>query len=321
MSRSLSFLDKSFWLADSDANPKHVACLQRLVLPEGAEPTEYVTSLYQEMQSFSKACPPFNCRVKAFLKYPLGLQPVKAMNMQYHVQLHKVRNVKDNRAMDSFVARLHESRLDPDKPLWQYHFIFDGKSREYAIYIRVHHMYGDGATLVRWFQAGYMSRPRQEGFTPVWAMKRLRHIKPKEKYRTRLWQGIWGTLLTARDLTVILVRLLLKLVRINPHYMPIPFSGTKTLLTGQVKAGRAVATMDLDFARVKALSRRSRASANEILLCAFDIGVHKLLQDHGHVFRKGLYTNMPINLRKPGEKTTGNKIDFKVGGFLKSSKE
>ncbi|RDV24629.1 DUF1298 domain-containing protein [Alteromonas aestuariivivens] len=308
MAKTLSFLDKSFWLADSDANPKHVACLQRLEMPEGADPVQYVVALHAEMQSFSKACSPFNCRVKALFKYPLGLQPVKNMNMQYHVQLHKVADINDARAMDSFVARMHESRMDPDKPLWQYHFIYDGVSRQYAIYIRVHHMYGDGSTLVRWFQAGYMSRPKQQGFTPVWAMKRQRTRKPREKFRTRLWQGIWNNLLMIRDLSVIFIRLLLKLVHINPHYMPVPFSGTKTVLTGQVKEGRAVATMDLDFTRVKALSRRTRASANEILLCAFDIGVHRLLQDHGHVFRKALYTNMPINLRKPGEKTTGNKI-------------
>ncbi len=78
----------------------------------------------------------------------------------------------------------------------------------------------------------------------------------------------------------------MKILRVNPHYMPIPFTGTKTVLTGQVKAGRAVATMDLDFKRVKALARRTRSTANEVLLCAFDIGVHKLLQDHGQVFKK-----------------------------------
>ena len=62
-------------------------------------------------------------------------------------------DVTNREALDAFVARLHASRLDPDKPLWQYHFIFDDNSETFAIYARVHHMYGDGATLVRWFQA------------------------------------------------------------------------------------------------------------------------------------------------------------------------
>jgi diacylglycerol O-acyltransferase len=90
--------------------------------------------------------------------------------------------------------------------------------------------------------------------------------------------------------------------------MPIPFTGTKTILTGQVEKGRVVSTLDIDFSRVKVLSKRLRASANEIMLCAFDIGVHRFLKDYNHTFKKPLYTNMPINLRKPGETTGGNKI-------------
>ncbi|GGF53560.1 wax ester/triacylglycerol synthase domain-containing protein [Alteromonas lipolytica] len=309
MSQKLSFLDRSFWITESRANPKHVGCLQLLEMPEGSEPKTYVTALHEEMQGFARACPPFNCRVKAVFIWPLGLQPVKHMYMDYHVQCHQVEDVHDRVALDDFVARMHETRLDPDKPLWQYHFLYSPKQRTFAIYARVHHMYGDGATLVRWFQAGYLDDAQTEGFVPVWAIKRLRQQKRKHyKPMKRFWVNVWETLLTGKDLAVIFTRLLLRLVRINRHYMPVPFTGTRTVLTGQVKSGRAVATFDLEFARVQALAKRTRASANEVLLTAFDIGVHRLLQDHGHVFTRALYTNMPINLRKPGEKTTGNRI-------------
>ena len=309
MAKSLTFLDKSFWLTESDANPKHVASLQLLSIPDGAKPKAYVTELYQEMKGYAKACPPFNCRVKTLFAYPVGLQPVKKLNMDYHVQLHRVDDITDRVALDDFVASLHESRLDPDKPLWQYHFIYDEQHDTYAIYARVHHIYGDGATLVRWFQAGYLPQPQDEQFIPVWAVKRLR-TKRGQKGRpiVDFFTSVFGFLRMVFDLVIIMVRLLMRLCRFNTHYMPVPFTGTKTRLTGQVKAGRAVATMDIDFARVKAVGKRARASANEVLLTAFDIGVHRLLQDHGHTFKKALYTNMPINLRKPGEKTTGNKI-------------
>ena len=36
MAKTLSFLDKSFWITESDENPKHVACLQLLAMPKGA---------------------------------------------------------------------------------------------------------------------------------------------------------------------------------------------------------------------------------------------------------------------------------------------
>jgi len=162
--------------------------------------------------------------------------------------------------------------------------------------------------LVRWFQSGYVSHSHDTHFTPVWAVKRLRHRRRDPVSFYKRLENVGYGLKAVFDLLVIFLRIFMKIIRINSHYMPVPFTGTKTVLTGQVKAGRAVATMDLDFTRVKALARRTRSTANEVLLCAFDIGVHKLLQDHGQVFKKALFTNMPINLRKPGEKTTGNKI-------------
>lgn len=308
MGYRLSFLDKSFWLTESTANPKHVGCLQLLAPPENAAVDKYVQELLVEMKSFSRATPPFSCKVKSLLGYPIGLQPAKRMEMDYHIQMHVVEDVTDKVALDDFVARLHESRLDPDKPLWQYHLIHDAQSHCYAIYARVHHLYGDGATLMRWFQSCYLNEPDAQSFTPLWAVKRLRKKGGKPGRMKGMWQAFVGALRTAFDLLVIFSRLFLKLIRINSHYMPIPFTGTKTVLTGQVKQGRAVATTDLDFERVRRVAKRTRSTANEVLLCAFDIGVHRLLQDHGHVFKKSLFTNMPINLRKPGEKTSGNKI-------------
>ncbi|MED5520265.1 MAG: hypothetical protein VX459_00865 [Pseudomonadota bacterium] len=64
MAKTLSFLDKSFWITESDENPKHVACLQLLAIPKGAKSTEYVPQLFQEIRSFARATSPFNCAVK-----------------------------------------------------------------------------------------------------------------------------------------------------------------------------------------------------------------------------------------------------------------
>jgi hypothetical protein len=43
-------------------------------------------------------------------------------------------------------------------------------------------------------------------------------------------------------------------------------------------------------------------------LCCFDIATHRFLKNYGQIFDKALYTNMPINLRKPGDQSSGNKI-------------
>lgn len=307
MTKKITFLDKTFWITESEANPKHVAGLQLLEMPEDA-PEDYVEQLFAELQSFNKAVPPFNCKVSRFLGYPVKLSPVEQLNMDYHVQMHVLDDINNKPELHKFVAKLHETWLDRDKPLWQYHLIKDQANKGFAIYIKVHHMYGDGATLIRWFQKGYSEQKSSQGFVPVWAADLALRDRKKVNIFKQIMTGLWDIIITVKDLVWILFRLLLKLLRINQVYMPIPFSGTKTMLTGQVKKGRVVSTLDIDFARVKTLSKRVRASANEIMLCAFDIGVHRFLKDYGHTFDKALYTNMPINLRKPGETTSGNKI-------------
>ncbi len=307
--KTLTFLDKTFWITESADNPKHVASLQLLRKPASASNNpDYVKDLFDEVSQYDKASAPFNCRVKSFLGFPLALVPSRKLDMHYHVQLHEVDDMHDRPALDDYIAKMHEVMLDRDKPLWQFHFIHDGKSDLYGIYIKVHHMYGDGATLVRWFQQGYHDHPTTDTFVPIWAVKRTRNKPPSVKLWRRVGRQTLNFLVSTKDLLIVFIRLFFKIIWINRHYMPVPFSGTKTVLTGQVKSGRAVATMDIDFERVRAIGKRARASANEVLLCVFDIGVHRFLRDYGQTFEKALFTNMPINLRKPGEQTTGNKI-------------
>lgn len=307
MSKKLTFLDKTFWLTESEANPKHVASLQLLKMPTDA-PKDYVDKLLAEMRTFDQATAPFNCRVSTLMGYPIKFVPVEQLDMQYHVQLHNIDDLLDKPALHKFVAGLHEPWLDRDKPLWQFHLIKDATSEQFALYIKMHHMCGDGSTLIRWFQAGYSQSPESQGFVPVWSMDRTSKIRDKRSWFKAVFGGLCGFLIATKDLIWIWFRLFIKLLRINKDYMPLPFTGTKTVLTGQVRKGRAIATLDIDFERVKVLSKRLRASANEVMLCVFDIAVHRLLKDHGQVFEKALYTNMPINLRKPGETTYGNQI-------------
>ena len=124
MSKKLTFLDKTFWITESEANPKHVAMLQLLKMPTGAS-SDYVDVLLGEMRSFDQATEPFNCRVSTVMGYPIKFVPVEQLDMLYHVQLHEIDDLNDKLALNKLVASLHETWLDRDKPLWQFHLIKD----------------------------------------------------------------------------------------------------------------------------------------------------------------------------------------------------
>ncbi len=309
--KKLTFLDKAFWITESDNNPKHVASMQILKLPEGFG-KDHVKNLVEELRSFDTGFSPFNGRVKFLLGYPLKLVSLDKLDMKYHVKHHTIEDVSDREKLHKKIAELHEIRLQTDQPLWQFHIIESEKGDELSIYIKIHHMLGDGATLVRWLQSGYSDSINTESFSPIWTASSHKNKKTKATIKksalAKVFGNLFGFLLATKDLLWIFVRVLLKLLRINTHYMPVPFTGTKTILTGQVKAGRVVTTLDLPFDRIKLLSKKLRASVNEILLCCFDIGTHRFLNELGQSFDKALFTNMPINLRRPGDTSGGNMI-------------
>jgi diacylglycerol O-acyltransferase / wax synthase len=307
VAKKITFLDKAFWLTETDSNPKHVACLQILELPPSAE-ENYISDFVSELKTTNTGEQPFNCVVKRFLGYPTRLQPIEELDMEYHVQHHQLENIADRESLHKKVALLHEERLHTEKPLWQFHVIESQQGREFVIYIKIHHMYGDGATLVRWFQAAYSAEISTENFIPVWARKYTKKQKNKKSVGKNFLSGLWNFVFATKDLLWIFFRIILKILRLNTTYMPVPFTGTKTVLTGQVKSGRVVTTLDLPFDRVKKLSKKLRATINEVLLCSFDIGIHRFLKEYGQSFDKALFTNMPINLRKPGDNSSGNKI-------------
>jgi WS/DGAT/MGAT family acyltransferase len=306
MSKRLSFLDRALWLTENKHNPKHVAGFHLMTMPDDADQS-YCTNLVADAKKHTQAFAPFDCRVVSFSRIALSLKKVESLDMDYHVKHHKIADISDMHALHKFAAKLHEPMLDRDKPLWQMHIIEGEKGKQFAIYFTIHHIYGDGASLVKWFQESYQNEPSSD-FVPAWATKRKKHIRPKKNAFVSFFANVWHFIIAVFDIAIILLRLLLKLLRIYPVYMPIPFSGTKTVLTGQVTSGRVIATTDISFEEIKALSRRLRASANEVILCCFDIGIHKFLTDHGQEFDRPLYTQMPINMRRPNDPVGGNKI-------------
>ena len=306
MAKSLSILDRAFWLTENKNSPKHVACLQLLTKPDNAE-EDYCTNLVQELKQHKEAFFPFDSRVISFMRIAIGFKKVKELDLDYHVQYHKMDDIADKTSLHAYAAKLHEPMLDRDKPLWQIHVIEGQAGNEYAIFFTIHHVYGDGASLVKWFQESYQTAPDEE-FKPAWAIERKSRPRKKKNAFMSLMVDLWHLVVTVFDIAIIWLRLLLKLLRIYPVYMPLPFSGTKTVLTGQVTSGRAVATTSIEFQPMKDLSTRMRASFNEVLLCCIDIGIHKFLKDHGQQFDKPLITQMPINMRKPNDPVGGNKI-------------
>jgi WS/DGAT/MGAT family acyltransferase len=98
-------------------------------------------------------------------------------------------------------------------------------------------------------------------------------------------------------------------VKLTKNAIALPFVSTaRTPLTGQVTAGRQLATAAVPMDRVNAIRERTRSTLNHVALTCLDGALRAYLDEQGVQLNRPITIQMPVNLRAEGEKTAGNKI-------------
>ncbi len=313
--KKLSLLDLGFFVAESQASPKHVGGL--LIFKRPANSTAaFAKNLYREYLGFTEVAPPFN-RVIRFSLTAMPHWQTAEVDLSEHIFYHKLpRGANDREALYAFVAGLHEPVLDRSRPLWEMHVI-DGLSEgRFAFYQKMHHAYADGVTMARWTAEGLADSADELELTPVWTLKHGGHAskrrlgpKRKDELLQALWKELSGGSLRLLGISRLAAMLFLESVKLTKNAIALPFvSSAKTPLTGQVTAGRQFTSAGVSMERVNRIRERTRSTVNHVALTCLDGALRRYLQDQGVALRRPITIQMPVNLRKEGEKTAGNKI-------------
>lgn len=311
----LSLLDLGFFIAETEASPKHVAGLLIFKRPPKST-AAFAKNLYKEYLAASDVKPPFN-RV---IQFPMGAwpfwQPIDKLDMSQHVFFHTMpKGANDRAALYDMVSRLHTPMLDRSRPLWEVHVIDGLPDGKFALYQKMHHAYADGVTMARWTAECYSSSPTDMDQVPVWTQKHSGHgggsrgARAKQELLQMTWKEVTGNTRRFLGIGRLAAMLLLESVKLTKNAIALPFvSSAKTPLTGQVTSGRQFATAGVSMERVNAIRTRTRSTLNHIALTCLDGALRRYLQDQGVELRRPIIIQMPVNLRKEGEKTAGNKI-------------
>ncbi|MCE4537825.1 WS/DGAT domain-containing protein [Pelomonas sp. P7] len=316
MSR-LSLLDLAFFIAENEASPKHVAGLHIHRLPKGAGP-RFARELYDEFLTHTEVQPPFD-QVIRFLS--AGLMPswerAESVDLAQHVFFHTLkRGANDREALYALAARLHEPMLDRSRPLWEVHVIAGLWDRQFAIYYKMHHAVADGITMARWGVESLRTTPDDLAVTPVWTLDHSRHAAARGR-KKRLDQAVAGTVwkqLTANSQRAVGIgrltaMLALEAVKLTKNAIALPFMASgDTPFTGNATPGRQFATAAVPMARIDAIRKVARATLNHVALTCLDGAMHRYLADEGIALDRPITIQMPVNLRREGEKGAGNKI-------------
>ncbi|KQV47259.1 hypothetical protein ASC95_24055 [Pelomonas sp. Root1217] len=322
MSR-LSLLDLAFFIAESEASPKHVAGLHIHQVPKGVKGggANFAKQLYEEFLTHTDVQAPFD-QVINFVSPTLmpSWSTAESVDLAQHVFFHKMKaGQNDREALYALAADLHEPVLERSRPLWEVHVIAGLWDRQFAIYYKMHHAVADGITMTRWGVESLRTTPDDDTVTPVWTLDHTRRSGGSGglKGKKRLDQAVAGTVwkqLTANSKRAVGIgrltaMLALEAIKLTKNAIALPFMASRgTPFTGNATPGRQFATTAVPMARIDAIRKVSRATLNHVALTCLDGAMHRFLADEGIELDRPITIQMPVNLRREGEKNGGNKI-------------
>ncbi len=310
----LPLLDLAFFIAESEASPKHVAGLQICKRPPKAR-TNFAHKLYEELLTHTEVQSPFNRIIQFSLTAMPHWLEADNVDVSEHIFYHKL-DSKNNTRKDLYklVSDLHTPMLDRSRPLWEVHVIDGLENGRFALYQKIHHAYADGITLTRWTAKWLSASPDNMDLKPVWTHGRSRQGDEDQRaLRLEILQQLLGDIkgMGARFLGMgrLATMMLLESVRLTKNAIALPFiASSHTPLTGQVTAGRQFATTKISMERINAIRDVTRSSLNHVALTCLDGALHRYLEDQGVNLKQPITIQMPVNLRVEGDNSAGNKI-------------
>ena len=309
----LSLLDLGFFIAESEASPKHVAGLQICKRPAKST-AAFAKNLYRELLGFTEVSPPFNRVINFSLTAMPNWQEAESIDIRQHVFYHKLRKGHNDReSLYELVANLHMPMLDRSRPLWEVHVIDGLEGGRFALYQKMHHAVADGVTMTRWTAEALSNSPDDTELVPIWTIRHVGHSIKRKKLGQEMmlsaWEQLVGTSLRVFGIARLAAMLFLESIKLTKNAIALPFvSSARTPLTGQVTAGRQFTTASVSMERVNRIRRRTRSTINHVALTCLDGALRRYLSDQGVELARPITIQMPVNLRAEGEKSAGNKI-------------
>ena len=248
----LSLLDLGFFIAESEASPKHVAGLLIFKRPPKSG-AAFAKNLYRDYLAATAVKPPFNRIIQFSLNALPHWRATDHVDLNQHVFFHTMpKGENDRKALYALVCKLHTPMLDRSRPLWEVHVIDGLPDGQFALYQKMHHAYADGITMSRWTAECYSNSPTDVELTPVWTQKHGGHgSRAKQELLDLTWKEVTGNTRRFLGIGRLAAMLFLESIKLTKNAIALPFvSSAKTPLTGQVTSGRQFATAGVSMNRV-----------------------------------------------------------------------
>ena len=301
--RQLTDGDAIFLSMETPESGGHVGALLILDPPEGGFDLE---ALCERIAERVALVPRFTWKLQPF---PLDLdRPYWVEAEDFEPRAHVIRTAVASpgtmRQVNALAGRLHAQPLDRDRPLWQVWCIEGLAGGQVALYIKSHHCLVDGTGGTGLGEIIADLTPDAEG--PVVVPDCYEEAAPVapspfEMARRALRNGVERPGRLGHHLG----RGVREMAR-GLFEREAPTEVTRLSFNAKVGRRRALATLSLDFERVRSLTKHFDVKVNDAVLGIVDAAMRRWLRDRGEAAPTPLVALCPVSTRQ--EAGLGNEI-------------
>ncbi|MBD2859784.1 wax ester/triacylglycerol synthase family O-acyltransferase [Spongiibacter sp. KMU-158] len=324
----LSIMDLAFFLTESDASPKHIGGLMMFRKPAKAPANFVQQAVEQYVGTADDVGAPFNQVINfTNLTGPCWETAIN-FDVKEHIHYHTLEGDDFRDSLYELVGDLHGPILSRDKPMWEMHVIEGIDDQRFALYTKLHHAYADGVTMSSILAQSLSKSATEKTTSTMWAAlpkKRQENAADSVsimKALTKRGGRYTDYIRTLAGLSKLTAQLALESVHLTKNAVAVPFKGRpKTPLTGRVIEGRQFASASVPMDKVNHLRQLTRSTLNHIALTCIDGALHRYLQDCDADIDQPIAVQMPVNLRRKGDNSMGNKIGIVLVELAKRTED
>lgn len=314
MSR-LKPLDMAFLLLENSSRQMHMTAYQMFKVP-ARQKQGFVKKVLHTFRN-SEVAAPFNQKLKWLGKDVASWQTVKP-DLNYHVRHLAVPAPGTLPQFYELVSFLNTPLLDRDQPMWECYIIDGIEDNHVAIMVRVHHALIDGGGALKLFRAAMSDKASDKTIRAVWMpnqkkrprKRRSKASEPQLKQLLSRFSKLPGGVMGA---STQFAKMGAQTLKLRPKESALPFGAPKTLFNNMAQSSaRRYANCDLPLADIKAMSKKTGTTVNDVVTTIIDDALHHFLKDHDASIDAPLVSLMAMSLRTDEHDAGGNQVSVEL---------
>lgn len=315
--KKLTPLDLLFLAIESSKAPAHAGVIEIFDLPSTGG-ASYVDKVYQAFLQ-AKPAAPSNCYPDMLARGGPCWREAQDFDSNYHVRRIALPAPGSDEQLMTLVSHLYPGLLDRRLPLWECYLIEGLQGGRFAVFLKLHHAYGDGMSGVRAIYETLNEKPRAAGIMPMWAYEKPVSRK-KTKVETRaiakLGKAFSGAFKQASSLSSAsreLAQIGVQALGLLPERSKSPLSGVKSSLHHTFHSGaRNFAFGSIPLVSVKTIAKQYDATVNDVVMAICDHAMVQYLSAKGEAPQKALTGTMAVSTRAKGDQESTNAVALAV---------